>query len=364
MNIVIRVDSSVAMGSGHLMRCLTLASQLRARDCSVSFICRDLSGSVSHLAAGQGFRVYHLPSAESNSTDMPDTPAHADGMEVGWRANAMETLQILRTAEQPIDWLVVDHYALDACWESLMRPLVKRIMVIDDIADRPHDCDLLLDQNLYQNMETRYDGLVPTYCKKLLGPAFALLRPEFTEAKKYLRKRDGNVKRILIFFGGSDASKETAKALDAIMALNRPDIAVDVVVGGANPQREQIRQQCATMPNAAFYCQVENMAELMAHADLAIGAGGSTSWERCFLGLPTITISVANNQITTTEELARQGATIYLGNSRNIARETLTTTLSEVIKDPVRLLAIGSMAFNIVGNDQTIVADTIVGPVS
>ena len=142
-------------------------------------------------------------------------------------------------------------------------------MVIDDIADRPHDCDILLDQNLYQAMETRYDNLVPTACKKLIGPRYALLRSEFAVARENLRQRDGHVKRIVVFFGGVDPTNETAKALEAVRMLDRPNIAVDVVVGGANPNKRAIKSLCLKIPNVSFHCQVNNMAELMAAADLA-----------------------------------------------------------------------------------------------
>lgn len=208
---------------------------------------------------------------------------------------------------------MVDSYALDHKWEKFLRPHVNKIMVIDDLANRAHDCDLLLDQNYYRDIEHRYDGLLPLTCRKLLGPEYALLRPEFHQAKKNLRKRDGKIRRILVFFGGSDPSNETKKALQAIKLLNRPEIAVDVVVGAGNPHREEIKQICSEMPNTTYYCQVENMAELMAAADLAIGAGGVTTWERLYLELPTIAIAVAENQVETLEALGEAEMVWYLG---------------------------------------------------
>jgi hypothetical protein len=180
-------------------------------------------------------------------------------------------------------------------------------------------------------METRYDGLVPKHCKKFLGSAFALLRPEFIEARKNLLERDGSVKRILIFFGGSDPTNETTKALDAVATLNRPDIAVDVVVGSTNPYKEQIRKRCAISLSTIFHCQVENMAVLMAEADLAIGAAGSTSWERCALGLPTIAIAVADNQISIASSLAASKALIYLGPSKDVTAKKIHESCIELI---------------------------------
>ena len=242
LNICIRVDSSQAIGSGHLMRCLTLADRLRDKGNSVSFISRQLPGNMIDFAEGKGYTTFRLPYVEAEFAALP-IATHHQWLGTDWATDANQTLLALRGSAQ-IDWLIVDHYALDIHWEALMRPLVRRIMVIDDLADRPHDCDLLLDQNLYEDMASRYDGRVPEHCRKLLGPRYALLRPEFLEERQRLRARDGEVKRILMFFGGSDLCNETTKALEAWRLVNRPDIAVDVIVGGSNPHREQVRRIC------------------------------------------------------------------------------------------------------------------------
>ncbi|MFZ5632096.1 MAG: UDP-2,4-diacetamido-2,4,6-trideoxy-beta-L-altropyranose hydrolase [Bacillota bacterium] len=339
MNVVIRTDASVQIGSGHVMRCLTLASQLRGKGARVSFVCRELTGNLCSLAEEKGFRVYRLPYSESLS---------GDNM---WEADAEQTAAVLKRAGN-IGWLILDHYALDSRWESQMRPNVKNIMVIDDMADRPHDCDLLLDQNLSKNMETRYEGLVPVHCRKLLGPRYALLRPEFREARKHLRERGGSVRRILVFFGGSDPTNETAKALEAIRRLNRPDIAVDVVVGGANPHKEQIKQLCSVMPSTTFYCQVDNMAELMARADLAIGAGGTATLERCFLGLPSIVLVVAQNQYETAAAVADAGALWVLGWFHEVSVERIQQAVARAVGSPEALREMGKKAVELMGNHQ------------
>ena len=217
--------------------------------------------------AGRPYSVLQ-PILSSTSKDL----AHAAWLGVPWQQDATETLAAL--GETQPAWLIVDHYALDLRWESILRPRVGKIMVIDDLADRPHDCELLLDQNLYQDMETRYDPLVPATCAKLLGPKYALLRPEFAQARKNLRQRDGQVMRILVFFGGVDPTNETAKAIHALASIADRQFAVDVVVGSGNPHKQQIENLCAEHEGFHYHCQVDNMAELMAAADLAIGAGG------------------------------------------------------------------------------------------
>jgi spore coat polysaccharide biosynthesis predicted glycosyltransferase SpsG/RimJ/RimL family protein N-acetyltransferase len=210
-------------------------------------------------------------------------------------------------------------------------------MVIDDLADRSHDCDLLLDQNLYQTMDIRYKDLLPCDCKKLLGPRYALLRPEFVEARKNLRQRDGQVSRALVFFGGVDPTNETEKALHALANIVDLKIEVDVVVGSGNLHNEQIQNLCAANEGLHYHCQVDNMAELMAAADLAIGAGGTTTWERCALGLPSIVTVVANNQKELAETGARNGLLYYIGEAYSVTVEKLLDVLKFSMSFPETL---------------------------
>ena len=262
MNIVFRTDASLQIGTGHVMRCLTLADELRQRGAVVSFVCREHPGNLIGLIEGKGYSVKRLPQPTSEYFVTSEDVAHAAWLGVPWQQDATETLAALGKM-QP-EWLIVDHYALDCRWESILRPNVGRIMVIDDLADRSHDCDLLLDQNLYQNMATRYDELVPATCAKLLGPKYALLRPEFAQARNNLRQRDGRVRRILVFFGGVDPTNETEKAIHALVSIADRQFAVDVVVGGGNPHKQQIENLCAEHEGFHYHCQVDNMAELMA----------------------------------------------------------------------------------------------------
>ena len=334
------------IGTGHIMRCLTLADELRERGVEVYFICRMLPGNLCDLIEQKGYIVYRLP----YPGQQPDSVTHhAQLLEANWQADAEETRTILEKETGGIDWLIVDHYALDIRWETLMRPHAKKIMVIDDLADRPHDCDLLLDQNLYENMETRYQTLIPGHCLTLLGPGYVLLRPEFKKVRQNLRQRDGTVKRILIFFGGSDLTNETAKALKAVQPINRPEVVIDVVVGSTNLHKEELQKLCSARPNTSFYCQVKNMAELMAVADLAIGAGGTTTWERCFLGLPSITLIVAQNQADIIRAVAAKGAAWNLGWSGSVSPEILAEAIKMAMNDPVALKDMGLTAMRLMG---------------
>lgn len=348
MIVCIRTDASVEIGSGHVMRCLTLAEALRDKGAMVSFICRELQGNLIGYIVDKGFFVHHLPAPENIVEPLKGTK-HACWLGVPWQADAKEVWAILEAPAKP-GWLVVDHYALDHGWETLVRPLVGKIMVIDDLADRCHDCDMLLDQNLYEQMDIRYEGLLPVRCKKFLGPKHALLRPEFLEARRTLQERNGIIRRILIFFGVSDQTNETSKALRAIISLNRPDINLDVVVGSVNPHMEEIKALCRIIPNATYHCQIDNMAELMASADLAIGAGGTTTWERSYLGLPSIIVVIADNQQETSNAVAAAGVSLVLGRGDAVTEDALARAIMYFLSNVDVTKEMGRKAEKIMGN--------------
>lgn len=314
MNVVFRVDASNHIGSGHVMRCLTLAEQIReVKDANIFFIMRDLKGNLIDIVKKQGFNVLALPNVQSSVT----LQGYAAWLTVPQNVDAEQSIELVKDIGV-IDLLVIDSYAIDISWEAKLRPFVKRILAIDDLANRKHDCDILLDQNLYEDMEIRYKHLVPGSCKLYLGPKFALLREEFYVAKKSMKKRKGELNNILVFFGGVDATNETSKTLKALMMLNNKELEINVVVGDANPHKEEVKQLCRYSDKWHYYCQINNMAEFMAKADIAIGAGGTTTWERCFLYLPAIVIAVAENQIEIAEACANHGFIEYLGFYREV----------------------------------------------
>jgi UDP-2,4-diacetamido-2,4,6-trideoxy-beta-L-altropyranose hydrolase len=223
-------------------------------------------------------------------------------------------------------------------------------MVIDDLADRAHDCDLLLDQNYYRDAESRYNVLVPDHCRCFLGPRFALLRREFREMRKQTVPRPGRIQRLFIFFGGTDPTGETLKALAALREWRRPDIAADIVVGSGNPRRDEIMEACTRLPQVAFHCQVDNIAALMARADLAIGAGGTASWERCSLGLPVILIVVAPNQAEVADNLHAAGAGWLLGDSATVTAGDIVAALEKAVASPSSVRLASERAAQLMGD--------------
>ncbi|TYO98362.1 UDP-2,4-diacetamido-2,4,6-trideoxy-beta-L-altropyranose hydrolase [Geothermobacter ehrlichii] len=318
------------------MRCLALANELKNRGADVTFIARDLRGNSNWIVEEFGFPLWQLPAhVEENQVGELDED-YSSWLGVSKGTDALETVQLLKNAAY-LDWLIVDHYALDRSWEEEVRPYVRKIMVIDDLANRAHDCDLLLDQNVLRDNTGRYTGLVPQDCQILLGPKYALLRQEFSEARKKLGPRSGNVKRVLVFFGGIDSSNQTLRALQALERMGCPDIAVDVVVGAKNPNRKSIESFCSKNTNINIYCQTKEMPKLISEADLAICAGGTTTWERCCLGLPGLVISVAENQEAIAKGLAARGCQLYLGPESEVSVEAIQYALETLRRSPETL---------------------------
>jgi len=331
MIIVIRADSSAIIGSGHLMRCLTLADRLqKAHRAEIHFICRELEGNLSNLVKKAGYILHLLPRAEHN----PALEGYAAWLTVTQQRDAEECIKVISSIGKSVQRIVVDSYAIDITWEQMLRPYTKEIMVIDDLANRQHDSDYLLDQNEYLDKDTRYTGLVPDDCVMLLGYKHALLREEFYQAKKKLRKRDGIIRNILVFYGGSDHTNETMKALNALCGCEFiQDVCVNVIVGGSNLRKHEIKQFCK-QHRMNYYCQVNNISDFMLEADLALGAGGSTTWERLYLGVPAIVTAIADNQVKICEDCAKSGLIDYLGFAEEVTRERIILAVSKRYKAP------------------------------
>jgi UDP-2,4-diacetamido-2,4,6-trideoxy-beta-L-altropyranose hydrolase len=316
------------------MRCLTLAEELMQAGSDVRFITRSHEGNLNSLIHKKRFKLYELPSSYSATLKEAARREYARWLGTTQEADAAETVAILKKL-QP-DWLIVDHYAIDETWEQVVRPYVKRIMVIDDLANRKHDCDLLLDQNYVRGEHQRYAGLVSPACTVLAGPHYALLRKEFAEARKNLKNRDGSVHRVFVFFGGVDPDNMTGKALEALSAPEFSHVHVDIVIGAANPHRETISQGVKQRSLTTLHVQVENIAELMAQADLALCAGGTTTWERFCLGLPSLVVTIADNQVPFTRDLHEDGLLRWVGTSQDVDVPKLRKGISNGLQDTDR----------------------------
>ena len=342
MDIVFRTDASLQIGSGHVMRCLTLAEELRARGAQCHFISRAHPGHLFDIIRQRGFTVTALPAGfQLRHTNAPAGIAptlqieHAAWLGCDWQTDADQTSAILATL-QP-DWLITDHYALAQPWEAVVKPHYKKLMVIDDLADRPHSCDLLLDQNLGRQQKD-YAHLVPTHCQVLTGPHYALLRPEFAALRDYSlqrRAKASQLTKLLITMGGVDQTNATGQVMQALQTCALPaDCRITVVMGLTAPWSKNIRELAAQMPwPTAVEVNVDDMAQRMADTDLAIGAAGSTAWERCCLGLPAIVLVLAKNQIESSKALqvGKLAVVVPLFNNPRIELvEAFTTGLHDV----------------------------------
>lgn len=330
MHILLRTDSSSAMGIGHLSRCLTLANELRDRGHDVVFVCREHPGHWINKIEEASYSVYRLPTPKQIT--LTHVENYSAWLGVPIEQDAVETIKSLPIRQY--DWCIVDHYGLDAQWERQIRTIAKRIFVIDDLANRMHDCDVLLDQNYFGSLtQDRYIGRVPDFCHCLCGPKYALLQPIYATLRHSLLERDGQINRVLIFFGGSDLSDETSKVLRALDYPSLSHLKVDVVVGKNHPNLQYIQEITENKPNVTLHQNIPSLAPLMAQTDLVIGAGGTTTWERMSLGLPAIVICIAENQQQGACILAEEGFQILLQNGKETSIDEWQQTISKLLQD-------------------------------
>jgi UDP-2,4-diacetamido-2,4,6-trideoxy-beta-L-altropyranose hydrolase len=324
MKIVFRADASLQIGTGHVMRCLTLAGALTARGVECHFICREHEGNLIELVRSRGHNVHAL----SGVID-----------EQGDRARSRSFLGKIQPA-----WIIVDHYELDEKWEKAVNSNNAYLMVIDDMTNRPHVCDLLLDQNLGRHA-TDYKDLVPARARVLAGPRFALVRPEFTAKRKSLEATPK--KNWLACVGGLDPKDILGKIVTAWEILSTPKPSLTLAVGANSPNAEALVKRISTLPGTALRHNA-NMAELMAEADLLIGTTGTISWERCCVGLPSVMGSIAENQRKNCEELARHRTGISVGNWEKITPEKLAAMLDKIRQRPLLLEKMAARARKLV----------------
>lgn len=346
MKIAFRVDASLVIGAGHVMRCLTLADALRERGADCFFICRPHVGNLLGLIQQRQHHILRLPILNEGEFHNVDDSIYGAWLGTDWAIDAQDTCQALK--KDYFDWLVVDHYALDRRWEQFLRPKCGRIMVIDDLANRLHDCDLLLDQNLGRNAND-YNALLSSASNLIIGPDYALLRPEFSRlrANSLARRAVPKIEQLLISMGGVDKDNVTCQVLSALKISGMPsNIRVIVVMGSNAPWITKVREVSTSFDQPiSVLMGVGEMAKIMAESDLAIGAAGTTSWERCCLGLPAIQMVLAENQAQIARALDDVGAALL------VDPDSLFDTLHKIFcnqDDMQDLLAKGHIASAIV----------------
>ncbi|MGL4936265.1 UDP-2,4-diacetamido-2,4,6-trideoxy-beta-L-altropyranose hydrolase [Shewanella sp.] len=292
MQFIIRADASRWIGSGHIMRCLVLADGLKAAGHQVIFMCRPQAGDLVDLIAERGHQVICLPTLTTLITPLHSAD-YAAWLQVPWQQDAADVL----TCVTHTDWLVVDHYGINAQWEQQVKQVLNcKLLAIDDLV-RLHTAELILDQTLdrqedeYLDVHTTLD-IPPTV---LSGVKYALLSPQFRQIRKQQLQRVAISvpPKVLLSFGGIDEPNVTLSALKVLGGL---DVLCTVLLSPRAPHYHQVKAWCDSQKNVVHYDFVQDMARLMIEHDIAIGAPGTTSWERACLGLPNIVIPIAENQ--------------------------------------------------------------------
>lgn len=348
MRLVFRCDSSLAIGSGHVMRCRNLARALQRRGADVLFLCREQPGDLIALLAEE-FGVMRLPALPGLKPEMEAREGrdlYGAWLGCSQQDDAEACLNVIRAAAAgPIDWLVVDHYGLDQAWErsiceglSGIQGHAPRLLVFDDLADRPHQADVLVDANRFDaSAWDAYRALVPAGCRLLLGPAYAPLDPLYPQLQPLAPQRS-TLRRVLVFFGGVDQANHTAVAVQALGHPEVADLAVDVVLAAAAPHHATVARLVQQRPLTQLHGGLPSLAGLMLRADLAIGAAGTASWERAALALPTLVTPVADNQHQGAQALVDAGAALLVDPQQDEDRGALLIqAIRNLMERPERL---------------------------
>lgn len=344
LRVAFRADASVAIGSGHVMRCLSLAQHLQQCSVETLFVTREGRGHLNERLHRAGHRVWSL--SESALAGLED--------------DALAALEAFRP-----DWLVVDHYQLAAQWEERARQAMRggRIMVIDDLANRPHVADLLLDQNFGRSKDD-YQALVPRDCRLLIGADYALLRPEFGSLRDYSLGRRGlatDKPTVLVSLGGADGDDLTSQVLALLAGIAIVEsLRLRVVLGQASPHVERVTAVLASLHlDAELLVDPPAFARLIAESDIAIGAGGTSTWERACLGVPSIIVVLADNQRAIARSVAKVGAAYAL--ELPLCRAQFEEALLQLIEHDTRLQMSEAAARLTEGNGVATVSRILLG---
>lgn len=309
MRILIRVDASLDIGGGHFMRCFMLAQALSKKGHAITFASIFLPEYFLKMLQNEGFNYLNLEKSVVNLLCLDEV---------------LDAKNLISLAgPRAWNWVIVDHYSLSSIWELQIRSVAKKIFSIDDLANRKHNCDLLLDQNYEDN--SRYTSIVNQDCELLLGPKYALLNPELQNYKNFYKIRE--LKRVLIYFGASDRSNLTGKTLHILSGDEFKHLYVDVVYGIHYQFLGSLKNMASNRGRAILYGPQPHLGKLMQCADLAIGAGGVSNWERLCIGLPSIVIAIAENQVKISKNLGEIGLISYLGSLEDVSELDISSAL-------------------------------------
>ena len=330
MKILFRCDGGVIRGSGHLVRCMTLADILKQAGHFITFACRADAGPLLALIEDKGFNLFIMP-----APDAPPVKTEEIWSETTQAADFHLCRDLLK--DQSFDWIILDHYGLSRPWEALARAVTHKIMVIDDLANRPHDCDFLLDQNEYADKNARYNGFLPSACQTFLGAEFALMREEFYDARRHLKPIPATIKKMMILMGSTDYHGLTLRLMNLLVPqLGNGQLEVHVVTGVNNRDKDSIQALASERPAFKLHINHQKISDLMLDTDLAFGAGGTATWEMCCLGVPLLLLTFADNQIQVARDGDRIGFARYLGHYDTLDDAKILSAVNELSRDPAQ----------------------------
>jgi UDP-2,4-diacetamido-2,4,6-trideoxy-beta-L-altropyranose hydrolase len=332
MIVIFRVDTSAQIGRGHITRCVTLAIALKEKGAEIVFICRKNPEFPYKLFKDKDFNLSLLPAYTNKLIDKESW------LGVEELVDAEQTVEKIGTIKP--DWLIVDHYGIGYEWESLLKEHVKKLFVIDDYVSRKHNCDLFLNQNHLDDISNELnENILSENTTKLLGPQYVLLDKIYCEHK--FSKSINNSKRILLYLG-TDPDNITGQILTRLLQPEFSDLKIDIVLGGCNPFENEIRKQAESNPLIYIHDVLPDLCQLMKQADLSIGAGGATTWERMFMGVPSLIICTADNQLLTCEALYKEGLIEYAGHVNDIDIEDVVKCLKRMIDNVAHLRSLSN----------------------
>ena len=342
MHVAIRADASPAIGGGHIVRCLAIGEELVRRGHTITFLTAPGTLDAVPALRDRGFAQEDIPAGASPS----ETAA--------------------RVASTGADLVLFDHYGLGAEFESMARPIAP-VAVIDDALNRAHDCDILVDPTL-NRLPADYAHLLPDLAIALTGTAYAPLRADFRRLRDQAVARRSRAStdatRVFVAFGATDPRGLTIPTTEALLT-ELPHVELDVLIGPAAPGRETLERLAAASGRVRALVDPPNLAEIMAEADLAVGASGTMSWERCCLGLPAVVVPVVDNQREIAVALSRFGAAIAIDTKEADLPGRLAAGAAALARDAERRIGMGRLAAKVCdGRGAERVADGLEGIVA
>jgi UDP-2,4-diacetamido-2,4,6-trideoxy-beta-L-altropyranose hydrolase len=309
--LLIRADASARIGTGHVMRCLALAQAWRRSGGSAIFASAEITAALEARLAGEGFQ----------SVRLSVTP--------GTNEDAAKTAEMARS--QNASWVVADGYHFGPNYQQVIKAAGLRLLLLDDYGHAvEYVADLVLNQNL--TADAALYARCATYTRLLLGTRYALLREEFLRWSNWKREIPAVARKVLVTLGGGDPDNVTGKVVQALKQFS--EIETKVVIGGSNPHVQSLQSSIIHHPSSIqLVVDAPNMPELMAWADVAIVAGGSTSWELAFMGLPSLVLIIADNQLAVARQLDKDGVSINLGTFATLTAKQIASALRTLVAD-------------------------------